>query len=251
MKKFVLLATALLCQSAWAEDYSTGERSDWSVVLGGGVAAAPRYEGSAHSRMRFVPLINLQNGHFFAGTARGIGYDFSDDKNLQYGVRVTLAPYRRQNADVRLNGTGDIGTAGELGGFVNARFAPFYVNVSVAGSVRGTRAEVGGGYETKLSDSDHLRVGVDLNWVNNQYMQTYFGVTAAQAAASGGVLAAFNASSGVKDYVAKVNWTHNYSKEWFSNVGVSVKQLAGTAQNSPLTQRRTGSSINFVVGYHF
>lgn len=252
MKKLTLLiASTLLCQAAFAEDYPTGEQSDWNVVLGGGIASTPRYEGSATNRLRFTPLINVQNGHFFAGTARGIGYDFSDDKNLQYGVRLTLAPYRRQNADVRLNGMGDVGTAGELGGFLNARFSPWYVNTSLAASSHGTRLELGGGYETRLSAADHLRAGVDVHWANNKYMQTYFGVTAAQAAASGGVLTAFNAGSGMKDYAVKVNWTHDYSKAWFSNAGITLKQLSGSAQNSPLTMRRSANSVNFVVGYHF
>ncbi|MDD2775615.1 MAG: MipA/OmpV family protein [Gallionella sp.] len=252
MKKLALLiASSLLCQVAFAEDNATGEQSDWNVVLGGGIASAPRYEGSATNRLRFIPLINVQNGHFFAGTTRGIGYDFSDDKNLQYGLRLTLAPYRRQNADAHLNGMGDIGTTGELGGFLNARFSPWYVNSSLAASSHGTRLELGAGYETRLSAVDQLRAGVDVNWANNKYMQTYFGVTAAQAAASGGVLTAFNASSGIKDYAAKVNWTHNYSKAWFSNAGITVKQLSGSAQNSPLTMRRSANSLSFVVGYHF
>lgn len=90
-----------------------------------------------------------------------------------------------------------------------------------------------------------------MNWANGKYMQTYFGVTSIQAAASAGVLTAYNATSGVKDYALKLNRMHNYSKQWFSNAGVSVKQLAGSAKNSPLTMRKTTNTINFVVGYHF
>ncbi len=246
-----ILSLALLSGAALAEDYSTGERADWHVVLGGGLASAPRYEGSANNRLRVVPLINVQNGHFFAGTARGIGYDFSDNQQMQYGVRLTLAPYRRQNADVRLNGTGDIGSAAEAGAFFNAKFSPFYVNANVAGSSRGTRAEIGGGVEHMLSSNDHMRLGLDLNWANNKYMQTYFGISAAQALASGGVLAAYNASAGVKDYVLHANWTHHYDKTWFSTASLSVKQLAGSAQNSPITMKRTGSTLTLMVGYHF
>lgn len=263
MKKFPLLIPLLLpCQLALAETIGISAADEisantpamndvWKVTLGGGIASVPRYEGSATNRLRFVPLIEVDNGHFFAGTSRGIGYNFSDDKNIQYGPRLTLAPYRKQNADTRLNGMGDIGYTGELGGFINARFSPWYVTSSIAAGSHGARLELGGGYEMQLSSADQLRTGLELNWANNKYMQTYFGVSAAQSAASGGVLNTYNANSGVKDYALKANWIHTYSKEWFSNAGVSFKQLSGSTKNSPLTMRNSMNSVNFVVGYHF
>ena len=261
MNKLTLIAALLLTsQFAFADGSGLPGTDDaatdfvqgpWKVTLGGGVASVPRYEGAATNRLRFVPLIEVGDGHFFAGTYRGIGYNFSEDKNIQYGLRLTLANSRKQSLDVRLNGMGDINYAGELGGFVNARFSPLYVTSSIAGSSRGARVELGGGYELKLSDADQLRAGLELNWANGKYMQNYFGVTAAQSLASGGVLTAYNATSGVKDYALKLNWMHSYSKQWFSNAGVSVKQLAGSAKNSPLTMRNTMNSFNLVVGYNF
>lgn len=262
MKKFTLMA-ALLLSSPFAladgsgipgTDENTASQAAsgaWKFTVGGGIASVPRYEGAATNRLRAVPLLEIGNGHFFAGTSRGIGYNFSDDKSMQYGLRVTIAPHRRQNQDVRLNGMGDIAAAGEFGGFVNARFAPWYVTSSIAASSRGSRMELGGGYELKLSDADQLRAGLEMNWANGKYMQTYFGVTAAQAAASGGVLTTYNATSGVKDYALKLNWMHSYSQEWFSNAGVTLKQLNGSAKTSPLTQRNSANSVNFVVGYNF
>lgn len=263
MKKISLLIPLLLpCQLAFAQgsgipgtDESNVNSSffdgAWKVTLGGGIASVPRYEGSANNRLRFVPLLEIDNGHFFAGTSRGVGYNFSDDKNFQYGARLTMSPRRKQTEDARLNGMGDIGFAGEFGGFANARFSEWYATTSIAAGSRGSHLELGGGYEMPLSPADKVRAGVDMNWANGKYMQTYFGVTAAQAAASGGVLTAYNAGSGVKDYALKVNWTHNYSKAWFSNAGVTFKQLAGSAKNSPLTMRKSTNSVSVVVGYHF
>jgi outer membrane protein len=263
MKKLALLVPLLLAsQFALAEgsgipgtDETSANTSTvdnaWKATVGGGLGSVPRYEGAATNRLRAIPLFDIQNGHFFAGTSRGVGYDFSEDQSIQYGPRLTLAPHRKQALDARLNGTGDIAAAAELGGFVNARFAPWYVTSSLAASSRGARMELGGGYELQLSSDDKVRAGVEMNWANGKYMQTYFGVTPTQAAASAGVLTAYNATSGVKDYALKLNWMHNYSKQWFSNAGVSVKQLAGSAKNSPLTMRNTTNTVNFVVGYHF
>ena len=135
MKKLSLLIPLLLpCQFAFAQGSGipkTGESTinsstadgAWKVTFGGGLASVPRYEGAATNRLRFVPLLDVVNGHFFAGTSRGVGYNFSDDKNFQYGARLTMSPHRKQTEDARLNGMGDIGFAGEFGGFANARFS--------------------------------------------------------------------------------------------------------------------------------
>lgn len=262
-KSLVLSVSALFASPmAWAESTQmTGlgesstlffeHASQWKVSVGGGIASVPRYEGSASNRLRFVPLLDVENGHLFAGTTRGIGYNFSDNKDLQYGVRMTLAHNRKQSADVHLNGMGNIGYAAEAGAFVNARFAPWYVSSGLAASSHGAWFELGGGYEAQLVEADRLRIGANLTWANAKYNQTYFGVTAAQAAASGNVLTAYTASSGVKDYGIAANWMHSYSKEWFSNAGVSFKQLSGSDKNSPLTVKSGMNSVNFVVGYRF
>ena len=97
MNKLTLIAALLLTsQFAFADGSGLPGTDDaatdfvqgpWKVTLGGGVASVPRYEGAATNRLRFVPLIEVGDGHFFAGTYRGIGYNFSEDKNIQYGRR--------------------------------------------------------------------------------------------------------------------------------------------------------------------
>jgi outer membrane protein len=263
MKKIALLLPLLFTsQLAFAEGsgipgteettaMTPAAGDDWKVTLGGGLASVPRYEGASKNRLRLVPLLEVDNGHFFAGTSRGIGYNFSDDKDIKYGLRLTLAPHRNQNVDARLNGMGNVRNAAEAGAFVNAKFTNFYVTSALAASSNGSRFELGGGYELRVSAEDKLRAGVDVNWADSKYMQTYFGINAAQAAASGGVLTAYTATSGVKDTALKLNWMHSYSKEWFSNAGVTFKQLGSSAKSSPLTVKNSANSASFVVGYHF
>lgn len=224
---------------------------EWKVSLGGGVSDAPRYEGSANSRLRFMPLLEASYGHFFISPLRGAGYNFSDDRDLEYGLRLAPGHARWQNADPRLSGMGDIGYSIEPGAFLNVRFAPWYISSGLSTGVHGTHAELGGGVGLPPSAADRLRLGVSMNWGNAQYNQTYFGVTTAQAAASGNVLTPYNAGAGAKDYALTANWAHSFSKEWFSSAGVSHKRLVGSAQYSPLTVHRTANSFNFLVGYRF
>lgn len=225
----------------------------WRFAVGGGASYAPRYEGAAHDRLRFMPLLeaSYDNGKFFISPLRGVGYNFSDERDVQYGVRLVPGHIRRQSADPQLNGMGDIGFTPEAGLFFNQRFAPWYVSSGITTGSHGTHAELGGGIGFPLSAADRLRVGVNLNWGDARYNQTYFGVTPAQAAASGNVLTAYNAGPGIKDYALTGNWVHNYDKNWFNSAGVSYKWLAGSALHSPLTQRSSAGSVNFLVGYRF
>jgi outer membrane protein len=225
----------------------------WKFSVGGGISYAPLYEGAASNHMRFIPLLeaNYNDGHVFVSVLRGIGYNFSETRGVQYGVRLTPGHRRKQSADPHLYGMGDIGFTPEVGLFLNRRFAPWYISGGITTGSHGTHAELGGGIGFPLSANDRLRIGANLNWGDAKYNQTYFGITPAQAAASGYALTAYDASAGVKDYALTVNWAHIYSKEWFSNAGLSSKWLAGSAKQSPLTQRRLIESANFILGRRF
>ncbi len=233
------------------EGVPTAPIDTWKVSTGAGMSYAPRYEGSASDRWRLMPLLEATYGHWFISPTRGVGYGFSDNPDVQYGLRLSLGHARWQNADGRLNGMGNIGYSLEPGVFLNLRFAPWYISSGLTTGIHGTHAELGGGIGFPLSPADRVRIGVNMNWGNTKYNQTYFGVTAAQAAASGNVLTPYDATAGVKDYAVTGNWTHNYNRDWFSTMGLSAKRLAGSAQYSPLTMRRTMNSINFLVGYRF
>jgi len=224
---------------------------EWKFSLGGGVSDAPRYEGSATSRLRFMPLLEASYGHFFISPLRGVGYNFSDDRDLEYGLRLAPGHARWQNADPRLSGMGDIRYSLEAGMFLNLRAAPWYLSSGLTAGSHGTHAELGGGIGLPVSAADRLRLGMNANWGNTRYNQTYFGVTPAQAQASGNVLTQYDATAGAKDVALTANWAHSFSKAWFSSVGLSHKRLTGSAQYSPLTVRRTANSFNFLMGYRF
>jgi outer membrane scaffolding protein for murein synthesis (MipA/OmpV family) len=232
---------------------SAQQSQSWQVSLGSGLSYAPRYEGAANHRLRMMPLFDASynNGKFFINPFRGIGYNLSEDKNIQYGLRLGIGRGRDQNEDPHLYGTGIIKYVPEAGLFLNERLGRFYISGGVSSGNNGTHAELGTGIGVPFSATDRLRVGINLNWGDNKFCQTYFGVTPAQSVASGNVLAAYDASAGITDYVLTANWVHNYDKKWFSNAGLSFKQLSGSAEQSPLTQRSLLTSANFLVGYRF
>lgn len=224
---------------------------EWKITLGAGLSDAPRYEGAAANRLRAMPFIDAADGHFFASILRGVGYNFSDDRTLEYGVRLALGHVRRTSSDPHLNGMTDIPYSVEGGLFLNKRFAPWYVSSGLTTGKHGVHAELGSGIALPLSEADRLRLGVNLNWADRRYNQTYFGVSPAEAAASGNVLTPYEAGAGVKDYAVSLNWAHNYTSQWFSTANASYKWLAGSARTSPLTLRATQPAVNFMLGYRY
>jgi len=225
----------------------------WRFALGGGISYAPRYEGAANDRARFMPLLDAsyRNGIFFASPLRGVGFNFSDDRETQYGIRLIPGRTRKESADPRLSGMGNIGFTPEAGLFFNQRFAPWYLSSALSTGSHGTHAELGTGIGFSLSGADRVRVGVNLVWGDTKYNQTYFGVTSEQAAASGNVLTVYNTSAGIKDYALTSNWLHSFNRKWFSIGGVSCKWITGSAKHSPLTQRSSSGSLNYLLGYRF
>ena len=221
--------------------------------MGAGANYAPRYEGAASYRLRLVPLLDVSynNGGFFIGVARGIGFNFSEIKSIQYGVRVFVGQERNQNADARLYGMGNIDYFPEASLFFSSRLGPLSFSSGVATGNYGTHADVGGSINFPIGKQNRFRLGTKINWGDAIYNQTYFGVTAAQAAASGNVLTAYNATEGKKDTSMTASWVHNFDKEWSGSTTLTYKRLEGSAQLSPLTQRISANSLSYMLAYRF
>ncbi len=248
----LLIPSLLLCQMSFAEEVPEVRESEkWKFTLGAGAAFVPRYEGSATRRVRAVPVFESRKGRFFAGVSEGIGYDLSEDPRFHFGPRIGLVPYRRQDADVRLNGTGDINWGAEAGGFFDATFAPWYAASRFGAGQRGARLELDGGLERNIGRSDRIRAGLEVNWANARYMQTYFGITPAQSAASGGVLTPYTASAGIRNYGANLGWMHQLGGGWFTHVSLGIHRIGGSAASSPLTMKRTMVGTSLVAGCRF
>lgn len=232
---------------------SAAQDGAWQATLGAGLSYAPRYEGAAYNRLRLVPLLDISynKGGFFIGIARGIGFNFSDSKYIQYGVRALVGQARSQDEDPRLYGTGYIDYYPEASLFLSGRVGPLSFSSGVANSVYGTRADAGCSISIPLGKDDRIRLGAVVNWGDANYNQTYFGVTAAQAAASGNVLTPYNAGEGKKDTAWSASWRHSFDKEWFGSTSLTYKRLEGGAQFSPLTQRTSTLGLSYILGYRF
>ena len=250
---------ALLTTPVLAAEQSQGN----VLTLGGGVDVAPRYSGSDKSRVGAAQVVDyaMENG-FFISTTRGVGYG-NNIGNLDYSAAVS---YRtgRKDKDVSsdsissgsdyLRGMGDIkGSAIVVPGlgYKLTDWLHLQLQAEVPVSERDNGEAVHFGIISPLYTSPKNEVTLALtgSWGSGKYMQTYYGVSAAQSAASG--FARHDAGAGIYAYSLNLDWTHRLTSRWSVLAAAGVTQLAGDAADSPIVQRKTSPTGSLKVTYSF
>ena len=201
--------------------------------------AGRAYQGSEEARNLLLPQLEYQwaNG-WFAGTSNGIGYNFSKDPAIDYGLRATLDFGRSESRSPALAGMGDIDMRGELGAFFNYSFSRELVATSslrygAGNSSNGALLNLGATYSTAVAPNWRMGAGVSGTWANQAYMESYFGVTEAQSTTSG--YAPYTPSAGLRDLRASLSATYLMSPRMVITAAVSYDMLQGSAKDSPLS----------------
>jgi len=227
----------------------TGYAANYSI--GGGIGVKPDYEGS--SDYEFVPLP--------AGSAR-----FGNGMYIQLlglNLRANVIPsnmwrlgpvynYRQERSDVENNRVDDmknISDANELGIFGGFEWNNWFVFLDILGDTgnayNGWYATLKGGYNYVISKAWMLSMGAHTTYADDDYMQTYFGVSAADSARSG--LKRYNADSGMKDVGIDLGLNWNFASSWDLRGIASISQLIGDADDSsPVVNE--GSETQFMGG---
>ncbi len=224
-------------------------------LVGGAVLAGTEYQGSDERRTSALPVLDYQwaNG-WFAGTTNGIGYNFSGSNHMQYGLRLTVDLGRKENRSSALRGMGDVDVKAEFGGFFNYALTPDF---SLTSSLRygagqegnGLVVDLGGAYSTQLDAQWRLGVGAGVSLANAEYLQSFFGVTAAQATASG--YRASAPKAGVRNARINLALTCIATPRVSVTAGVSANTLLGDAADSPLVRKKTSVSGLLAAAYAF
>lgn len=250
---------ALLATPALA----AGQRQGNVLTLGGGVDVAPRYSGSDKSRVTAAQVVDyaMANG-FFISTTRGLGYG-NRVGNLDYSAALS---YRagRKDRDVSsdsiasgsdyLRGMGDIkgsvvvvpGLGYRITDWLNVQLQ---AEVPVSERDNGEAVHFGIASPLYTSPENSVTLALTGSWGSSKYMQTYYGVSAAQSAASG--FARHDAGSGIYAYSLNLEWTHKLNSRWSLLTAAGVTQLTGEAGDSPIVQRKTSPVGSLKVTYSF
>ncbi|MCM0019186.1 MAG: MipA/OmpV family protein [Tagaea sp.] len=253
---FFVLAFAVSPAAAQTPQRPDAPRGDWRVSIGGMGMLAPSFEGSDRMKVRALPMVDVEwRETVFLDTRRGLGANLLTlrDPNgrgtFRAGALVNWRFARDEDDDSDLRGLGDVKGGADVGAFANYEFGPFGLGLlgrkNVSHSELGATIEVSARYRTRLAERTMLVVGPAATWADSDYMRSYFGVTAAQARASG--LTAYTPSSGFKDVGVSGAVVQRFAENWSLVGNAGYARLIGDAADAPLVKQR-GSPNQFRVG---
>ncbi len=234
---------------------------DYSVKLGAFSSMAPDYEGSDDMGFGGLPYLSLgwQSDPVVPKDGTGLQLGLHDiTLNLPGSVDMGLvklyrpeglyraavsASYnngRDQDDNTALNGMGDIGShaIGTIGLEFDAKNSGLQYGLGYSADL--TDETKGGTIDAELGYAYPLRKNLILtatgstSWANKDHMQSYFGVSTAQAGTSSN--AKFEASSGFKSAGAGLELTWLVNDNWIVNTTVEYTRLLNDAADSPLVK---------------
>ncbi len=221
------------------------------ISFGAGVQFVPEYPGS--NQLKLGPLFTggaRREGDPIPGRAPDDGFGFSLTGR---GGRVEIGPM------IAFQGERDEDDAGAAIGDVDFAFEPgVFLNVNVSDDVRlraearhgfdgheGWLGDLGMDYFLRPDERSVISIGPRVRLADEEYMQTYYGVTPAQALTSG--LPAFDADGGVRAVGVVAGLTRELSRNFGIYAYAQYDRLIGDAMNSPIVQQ-LGSENQFAAG---
>ncbi|MES2150946.1 MAG: MipA/OmpV family protein [Pseudomonadota bacterium] len=251
-----MLSLSLLSLAAHAAPPAT---PDSSVTLSAGLAVASEYSGSDTLRAFPVLAADYQNRNgFFASTTRGIGYQAKLEA-LSVSGALGYDGGRKDKKENLFSGSDALKGMGEIDGAPVARLGLGYdlgavqfsagADLALSHRERGKRYHFAASMPLLAGAGDRLSAAVSADYGDARNVQTFYGVTAAQSAASG--FKAFKAKGGVEKVGLGLNWHHEFDKNWSLSSVAGLTRLTGDAANSPLSKRKTSPLLMSTVNYTF
>jgi outer membrane scaffolding protein for murein synthesis (MipA/OmpV family) len=231
---------------------------DWRVVLGAAVAAMPRYDGAHSYRETPAPVIViLYRDIAFASVGEGLGVNLLRGTNYRAGVSIGYDLGRPMSDEYEhLHGLGDISAAPVVkvfGSYVISKEFPLILRADVRRIVGGANGLLGDldAYMPLPGSSKTfvMFAGPTITFSNGQYMRKVFGVSAAQAAASGYPI--YDAHGGSTAYGVGFSASRFMTPHWLINADLAWNRLTGSASDSPITQSTVQGVVELSTEYRW
>lgn len=243
---------------------------DWAGQIGIGAFSGPEFLGSSKTDSSAMPMFELVwRDRIFIG-ADGIGYTYNIDA-FSVSAAIGYDGGREEKDSVFLRGLGDIdgGATFNLGfEYELGPVTPYLEVTKYTKGSEGLSATIGiegmiplrvltgrmsmadmGRIDSPREAGPMLIAGLSADWGNDDYNQTYYGVTGAQALTSG--LAQYNATSGFHAVNLELGIRAPISDRWSLGASVTYSELMGDAKDSPFVQDKSGTSVGVFAMYSF
>lgn len=246
MKQLMILAllAAPVATAASAQDLSLGNRwGTLSADVGLGVSYGPEYPGSDDQDTS--PWLILRNASF--------GEPGKGDLD-GFSILPTFGLVGERNEDDAdaLAGMGDIDRAYELGGQLSYGVGPVngYLRARQGfGGHHGVTGELGVRYRSEFNDRLTMWSSLEMTYGDSEFVETYFGVTGEQSAASG--YDAYSPGGGFTKAAAKLSARYSLNDKTALLGEIEYGRLVGDAADSPLVQDKEQPSVRLGIVRNF
>ncbi|HEY1879877.1 MAG TPA: MipA/OmpV family protein [Caulobacteraceae bacterium] len=239
----------------------SAQQGDWIVTVRAGASAAPPYEGAPNSEIH--PTLSFGAHHAdkpyrFSPPDDGGSLDLISSRYFDFGPVLNI---RRGRDDTgRLTGFQKIGWAAEPGVFVNLWASKWLrARVQVRQGIFGHHGAVGDAGIDYIHTGHKwdFSIGPRIGFGDARYMETYFGVTPAEALASPFLTKPYAPGAGVRYGGVGVACAYHFTNRIRTTVGVGYHRLVGVAADSPVVaiagsrdQFSAGIGVSYSFGVH-
>jgi len=255
----------LMSLAATQTAHAQATEDEWRVSVGAGALYAPSYEGDDDYRLSLLPSVEVAYGsRFRASVENGARYALIDGDRLRAGPIGRIRFAREEDGSGTfavggddtndLRGLGDVDTSIELGGFAEYALGPIVLSAEVRQAVSGhdgAAADIAARWSAReqLFGAPLIwSVGPRARFVDDRFSRAYFGVDAAQSAASG--LAVYDPSGGLYAYGVGASAIMMIGADWSMVLIAGYDRLTGDAADSSLVRDR-GSPDQAAIGLFF
>lgn len=239
--------------AAAAQDPSLPGSSDVAVAtsqfvidLGLGASTGPRYDGSDEYLVQPVPILGFSRIRL-----PGLGQFGGASPRRGFFVFPTFdyIGERKASDDRDLRGTQDIDWALALGLGAGYRYDWFRAFAQVDygfNGYSGFRGQIGADVIAEPADRWSMSLGPRVSFAGGDYMDTYFGVSASEAADSDGRLTAFEADGGLRAVGVSGLASYALTDQLFLLMNARYDRLVGDAADSPVVT--VGDEDQYTLG---
>lgn len=232
-----------------------------SVSVGGAVIFSPKYEGSDEFDVTGIPLIFPQFGEGSLANrltiygADDVRFRLFNFGGFEFGPLAGYKFEREEDDGDLLGGLSDIDGGLLIGAYAGYRLDALLLDVAyatkVTGDDEGYLIRVGLSAELPVTDRFKLIGRVGANYADDNYMQTNFGITAAQATTSTALLGVYTPEAGFKDAYVQLGARIELTDRITLMPRLRYSRLLGDAADSPVVETEDQLSGSLGVTYRF
>lgn len=266
MKAAFITTLALACASTARAQAPEVESPSARYLLGVAVVTSPEYDGASRRETKLKPLWAFKLGRVRISTsgsgsllgfgreesAGGASTQFIDTDKLRVGVSLRVDSGRS---------SGDASTTQGLPDVRRTLRARFYTNYSLTkdlnvgvtlsqdllGRHGGMTLGTDLGWRFYRSETLEWTSGIGISAGSAQNLRSYFGVPESAVAASG--KPAYDPGSGLRDLHLGVGFIRPINKHWLVYGNAGASRLLGPVADSPLVEKRTGTSAGIGLAW--